>query len=75
MFNKMFSSSNSSSYGRFASFLSLTCLLIWTSLLVNKGTIIPDIPTNWLMIICIPFGISKTGETINAIYKNPKDSE
>jgi len=66
-FANMFSGSDSASYGRFASFLALACLLIWVSLIVNKTGNLIDIPTNWLFVVGIPFGISKLGETIQAV--------
>jgi hypothetical protein len=33
---------------------------------------IPDIPNNWLLVICLPFGISKIGETFQAWSKDTK---
>ncbi|KAF0218783.1 MAG: hypothetical protein FD174_2566 [Geobacteraceae bacterium] len=71
-FSKMFSGDDSASYGRWASFLALVCLLIWASLIVSKKADIPDIPANWLLVVCIPFGISKAGETANAIWGKMK---
>ena len=65
-FQGMFSSDSSASYGRFASFLSLTCLLIWVSLIISKGGTIPEIPESWVLIVCTPFGITKIGEIMSA---------
>ena len=67
-FQRMFAAGDSASYGRFASFLALACLLAWASIINGKMNIIPDIPTNWLMVVCIPFGISKAGETVSAVW-------
>lgn len=67
-FTRMFSSSNTASYGRFASFLSLACLLIWVSLLITTTKIIPDIPASWLGIVMGPFIVSKIGD---AVTKEP----
>lgn len=61
-FQSMFSGDSSTSYGRFASFLALVCVLIWASLQVSKGQPIPVIPESWVFIICVPFGITKAGE-------------
>lgn len=63
-FAQMFSSSATASYGRFASFLALVCLLIWVSLLITQTKTIPEIPTSWLAIIMLPFTISKVGDAI-----------
>ena len=71
--SQMFSSDNSASYGRFASFLALVCTLIWASIINGKTNVIPDIPANWLLVICIPFGVSKVGETINAVWGKIKE--
>jgi predicted neutral ceramidase superfamily lipid hydrolase len=65
-FQGMFSSDSSASYGRFSSFLALVCLLIWSSLLVSKTGIIPAVPETWLLLVCIPFGITKAADVMTA---------
>lgn len=75
----MFSGEDSVSYGRFISFMSFIALIFWTSILIYKlfhaqtisatdlRTAIPDIPTNWLYLICIPYGLTKMGDIVNNI--------
>lgn len=65
-FSTMFSSSNTASYGRFASFLALSCLLIWVSLLLSTSKVIPEIPSSWLAIVMGPFAISKLGDVMQS---------
>jgi hypothetical protein len=62
IFVKMFSSDKTSSYGRFASFLALVCLLIWGSLIVAEEHKIPELPIAWWGLVCTTFGISKIGD-------------
>lgn len=60
---KIFSGDPSASFGRLMAFLGFGCMLIWTTALIVKNPVaIPDIPANWLMIIMIPYGITKAGE-------------
>ena len=61
-FEKMFSGSSTASYGRFTSFMALACLLIWASLLVSRKGEIPPVPETWLLLVCIPYGITKIGD-------------
>ena len=69
----MFSSDSSVSYGRISSFITLLCLLVWSSIILYKTGSIADIPTNWFAIASAPYLISKTGETVQKFA--PKDKE
>lgn len=61
----IFSGTESASFGRFSSFISLVCILAWTSLKVAAGKDVPDIPETWLIVILGPYGITKLGEWAN----------
>jgi len=65
----MFSADSTKSYGRISSFLSLCCLLVWSSYALWKKGEIPDIPANWFALICVPYAISKAGETVQEVFK------
>lgn len=73
---KFLSDDPDQSYGRLASFMALVSCIVWQSYLVWRIShatgvtfdqirqAITDIPNNWLLVIFIPYGISKAPDVI-----------
>ena len=60
-------SQGSPSFGRASSSVVIYFLIVWACYLVSKNGIIPDIPPNWLLLILSLYGVSKAGDTIQAV--------
>jgi hypothetical protein len=61
------SSSNIASFGRTACAIIIYFMIVWECYIISKTVTWVDIPSNWLYLVVSLYGVSKTGETVQAI--------
>lgn len=67
----MLSSDGKESFSRCACFFLLWCLCLWTSYIVGKTAVIPDIPLQWATLIALVYLGGKGIDAVREIKGAP----